>query len=138
MSGKEDKEMILRQIRDAVANLPSLRAAYLYGSFLSRTDFRDIDIALLTGPDIDSAGAPVFASRAATAIETAIGFRYECDVRVMNDEPAWFRYEVISTGVPVYVRSEEDRIGYETDLLVEYQDLKYMYDLFDRDYLARA
>jgi predicted nucleotidyltransferase len=138
MSRKEEKEILMRQIRDTVAHIPSIRVAYLYGSFLSRNDFRDIDIALLTGPEIDSAGVPSYASRTATAIEAAIGFRHECDVRVMNDEPVWFRYEVISTGVPVYVRNEEDRIGYETDLLVEYQDLKYMYDLFDQDYLARA
>jgi predicted nucleotidyltransferase len=138
MNGQEEKGEIIRQIRDAVALLPSLRVAYLYGSFFSRDDFRDIDIALLTGREIKSEESHAYASRAATAIEAAIGFRHECDVRVINDEPVWFRYEVISNGIPVYVRNEEDRINYEADLLVVYQDLKSMYDLFDREYLARA
>lgn len=139
MSGhSEDRETITRRIHDVLAALPSLRVAYVYGSFLSREDFRDIDIALLTDDSCNIDKAPACASRAADAIEEAIGFRHECDVRVINNEPVWFRYEVISTGRPVFVRDEDDRIEFETGVLVEYQDMKSTYDLFDREYLAQV
>mgnify|MGYP001373323249 CR=1 FL=1 len=68
----------------------------------------------------------------------ALEFRYECDVRVINDEPVWFQYEVISSGRAVFVHDEDDRVDFETRVLVEYQDIKSMYDLFDREYLAQA
>jgi hypothetical protein len=139
MSGHgEDREHIIRRIQDVLASLPSLRVAYIYGSFLTREDFRDIDIALLADDQYSGDKSPAFASRAADALEAAVGFRHECDVRVINHEPVWFRYEVISTGRPVYVRDEDDRIDFETGVLVEYQDMKSMYDLFDREYLAQV
>ena len=138
MNRQAEKAHITRQIQDVLAGLPSLRVAYLYGSFLSREDFRDIDIALLVDRETGRGDVPSYASRVADMIEGAIGYRYACDVRVLNDEPAWFRYQVISTGNPLSVRDEEDRIDFETAVLVEYQDLKFMYDLFDREYLAKA
>lgn len=138
MNLQAEKDQISRQIRDALADLPSLRVAYLYGSFLTREDFRDIDIGLLVDKEICDGDTLSYTSRAADLVEAAIGYRYECDVRVINGEPAWFRYEVISTGTPICVQDDGDRIDFETTVLVEYQDLKFMYDLFDREYLAKA
>ena len=138
MIRQADKDQITRQIQDVLSGLPSLRVAYLYGSLLTREDFRDIDIALLVDKEIGEGDAPSYASRAADLIEAAIGYRYECEVRVLNNEPAWFRYEVISTGTPLCIRDEDDRVDFETAVLVEYQDLKFMYDLFDREYLVKA
>jgi len=138
MIRQADKDQITRQIQDVLSGLPSLRVAYLYGSFLPREDFRDIDIALLVDKEIDEGDAPSYTSRAANLIEAAIGYRFECDVRILNNEPAWFRYEVISTGTLLCIRDEEDRVDFEIAVLVEYQDLKFMYDLFDREYLAKA
>ena len=138
MIRQADKDQITRQIQDVLSGLPSLRVAYLYGSLLTREDFRDIDIALLVDKEIGDGAAPSYASWAADLIEAAIGYRYECEVRVLNNEPAWFRYEVISTGTPLCIRDEDDRVDFETAVLVEYQDLKFMYDLFDREYLVKA
>jgi len=137
MKGKSGKEEIIRRMRDILPTLPRLRAAYLYGSFLSREDFRDIDIALLI--DDEPAGDPLAcAAHAGTLLEEALEFRHECDVRVLNHEPVWFKYEVISTGTTLYVRNEDDRIDFEAQVLIEYQDIKFTYDLFDREYLARV
>jgi uncharacterized protein len=138
MSGQEERERITSLIRDAMVSFPSLRVAYLYGSFLSRDDFRDIDIGLLASEQVLRDGSLAFASRVADTLGKALEFQYECDVRVINFEPVWFQYEVISTGRAVVVRDENERIDFETRVLLEYQDLKFMYDLFDREYLARA
>jgi len=138
MIGQTYKDQITRQIRDVLSGLPLLRAAYLYGSLLTREDFRDIDIALLVDKEVVEGNAPAYASRAADLIEAAIGYRFECDVRILNNEPAWFQYEVISRGTPLSIRDEDDRVDFEIAVLVEYQDLKFMYDLFDREYLAKA
>jgi len=138
MSGQEDRERLIPQIRDVMTSLLPLRVAYVYGSFLTRDDFRDIDIALLVDERCGGGESLSYASRVADALGTALNFRHECDVRVINDEPVWFQYEVISLGRAVYVRDEDDRIDFETRVLVEYQDIKSMYDLFDREYLAQV
>jgi predicted nucleotidyltransferase len=138
MGGLMDKEGIILRIRDVISSLPSLRVAYLYGSFLSLDDFRDIDIALLIDDGPGEEHSVEFAAHVGNILEEALGFCHECDVRVLNDEPVWFKYEIISTGMPIYIRNEDDRIDFETRVLVEYQDIKFMYDLFDEEYLAQV
>jgi len=138
MAGQEDKDRIISRIRDGIAGMPSLRLAYLYGSYPSRDDFRDIDIAVLVSEQITDQERMVLASHAKEILENEFGFLYEFDVRILNDEPAWFQYEVIRSGIPLFIRNDDDRIDFETRVLVEYQDIKFMYDLFDNEYLAKA
>jgi len=138
MAGQEDKDRIISRIRDGIASLPSLRLAYLYGSYPSRHDFRDIDIAFLVSEQITDDERMALASHAKEILENEFGFGYEFDVRILNDEPAWFQYEVIRNGIPFFIRNDDDRIDFETSVLVEYQDIKFMYDLFDNEYLAKA
>ena len=125
-------------MHDVLSTIPSLRLAYVYGSFFSSEDFRDIDIALLADDRLDHDSFPEYASEAGNILEESLDFRYECDVRVLNDLPVWLKFEIFSTGMPLYVRNDDDRIDFETLVLVEYQDLKSMYDLFDREYLAKV
>lgn len=138
MNGQEKRDRIVSRVRDALLPALPLRVAWMYGSVLTRDDFRDIDIALLLDPKVPDNEAISFASEVANRIETAIGFCQECDVRVINREPVWFQYEVIKSGIPLFVRDEQDRLDFETGVMVEYLDMKYTYDLFDREYLARA
>jgi predicted nucleotidyltransferase len=133
-----DKEEIIRKMRDVLPAIPSLRLAYVYGSFLSREDFRDIDIALLADDRYDQDSFDEYASEAGNRLEESLDFRCECDVRTLNNLPVWLKFEIISTGKLLYVRNEDDRIDFETQVLVEYQDMKSLYDLFDREYLAQA
>jgi len=60
------------------------------------------------------------------------------NVRILNTAPAYFRYEVISKGVLVLERDKEMRVDFEAHIISEYLDLKYMYDLQDQAFLARA
>jgi len=136
--GKMEKDIIVEKIRDVISSLPSLRVAYLYGSFLHRDDFEDIDIALLIDDGTGEGHVLEFAAKTGDIIEEVLGFSHECDIRVLNEQPIWFKYVVISTGLPLYVRIEDDRIDFETQVLVEYMDIKSMYDLFDREYLAQV
>ncbi|MDD1701829.1 MAG: nucleotidyltransferase domain-containing protein [Methanoregula sp.] len=133
-----DKSAIICKMRDVLSGLPSLRVAYVFGSFLSRDDFRDIDIALLAEDYQDKESFLKYTAEAGDRLEEALGFRLECDIKILNDLPVWLKFEIIRTGLPVYVKDENDRIEFETNVTVEYQDLKSMYDLFDREYLARA
>ncbi len=64
--------------------------------------------------------------------------RIEFDVRILNYAPVYFPYEVISNGIVVLERDQENRIDFEAHLISEYLGLKHMYDRLDRAFLARA
>ena len=93
-----EKESLVRCMRDALSVYPALRLAYVYGSFLSRENFRDIDIALLADDRCDPDTHAGYAAEAGAQLEESLGYRHECDVRVLNDLPVWLKYEIISTG----------------------------------------
>lgn len=138
MDRQMDKDVIIQRLQDAISSLPSLRVAYLYGSFLSRPDFQDIDIGLFIDNESDKVHTLKFAANLGTILEEALEFHHECDIKILNDEPIWFSYEVISTGMILFRRNEDERIDIETGVLIEYQDIRSNYDLFDREYLAKV
>jgi len=122
----------------AISTVPNVRLAYLYGSFLAREDFRDIDIALYLDEDPADDRQGSYAERIGIALEEARSFCHACDIRILNHSPVWFQYEVISSGLLLYARSDEERFEHETSVLIANQDMKCTCDLFDSGYLARA
>jgi predicted nucleotidyltransferase len=88
MNRQTGKDQLTQRIQAVLSGLPFLRVAYLYGSYLSREDFRDIDIALLVGKEIGKREALSYVSRVADLIEAAIAYRYECDAHIINTAPA--------------------------------------------------
>ncbi len=115
-----------------------INLAYVFGSFLERDDFHDIDVAIHLCKEQLPYQRFKLASKVARSLEKEIQPRVDFDVRILNYAPAYFQYEVISKGIVVLERDREKRVDYEADLISEYLDLKYMYDLFDRAFLARA
>ncbi|NLH88278.1 MAG: nucleotidyltransferase domain-containing protein, partial [Firmicutes bacterium] len=102
-----DLDTIRDRVREVVADLPNVAAAYLFGSALAggfRVD-SDIDIALfLIGVPVDS--------READLIAGAVGLRlvplgsHEFDVNVIDISDTLFAFRVISEGMPLQVNDE--------------------------------
>jgi len=132
------KEEVLARIGDVIATFLHVHIAYVYGSFLEREDFRDIDVGLFVDRTLSPADRDVLAGDVGIALERAFAFSFPFDVRVLDDTPVWFQYEVIARGRPVFSRDEGERYERETDILTMYLDMKYTYDIFDSGYLARA
>ena len=110
--------------------------AYLYGSFLRHDTYQDIDIAiLLTGP-MEPYALFKLQMQIAGEIEDLLSPHVPCDVRVLNSAPVEFQYEAIRTGSIIFCRNEEQRIDYETDMMRQYLDLKYLFDRVDQAFLA--
>lgn len=132
------KEEILARIGGLIARFPDVRVAYVYGSFPGREDYRDIDVGIFVEPGLPESHRENLVEEIGLALEREFSFTFPFDVRVLNDAPLWFQYEVIAGGRPVFARNEEERFAIETDVLVMYLDMKYTWDLFDSGYLARA
>jgi predicted nucleotidyltransferase len=133
-----DKEKTKERISLILDGFEEIDLAYVFGSFLERDDFHDIDVAIHLCKEQSPYQRFKLASKVAGSLEQAVQPRIEFDVRILNNAPAYFQYEVINKGIVVLERDREKRVDYEADLISEYLDLKYMYDLFDQAFLARA
>jgi predicted nucleotidyltransferase len=132
------RDDVLNRIGHIAGSCPEVEAAYVFGSFLAREDYRDIDVALLFFPNMSSYQAFKLAMKLGSDLFFKIRPGCDFDVRVLNNAHPEFLYEVLRTGINVFSRNEQDRFDWEADVLSTYLDLKEMYDAYDREYLARA
>lgn len=131
-----DRERIIKEIGRCLSGFDDLLLGYLYGSFLVRSDFHDIDGGLVVSGRRRPYELFRYAMEIASDVERCITPRYEVDLRILNTAPVEFRYEVVKTGRVVFARDESLRIAFETDVLSKYLDLKPLYDRMDRALLA--
>lgn len=68
-------------------------------------------------------------------IERSIIPRCTCDVRILNNAPVEFAFEVVKTGSIVFSQSESFRVEYEAEMISRYLDLRYLYDRVDSAFL---
>jgi len=111
---------------------PEIRFAILYGSAAEGAAFRDLDVGVF----VDRTRAPADADldyAFALADEVAGLVPIPVDVRVINDAPLPFRYNV-SRGIPLTARDEEVLYTFLERTWDEYLDfqpiaLQYLRDL---------
>ena len=133
-----DRERIIGQLRRCLTGREDLLLGYLYGSFLRHDGFRDIDIGLLVSGEREPYESYRYAMGIASDLERCITPRYEIDLRILNDAPVEFQYEVVRTGRLLVARDEPTRIDFEAGVIAKFLDLKYLYDRIDRALLARV
>lgn len=118
--------------------MKEVNTAYIFGSFLEKEDFNDIDVALLLSESLDPYKSLKFSLKVAGELERHIKPRFEFDVKILNNSPIELQFEVIKRGHVIFSRDESSRIDYESEVISAYLDLKYMYDLIDKEFLARV
>ena len=83
--------------------------------------FSDVDIALV----VEEGLAPL--ERLRLILRTQVDLDDECDVsnadvRIINDAPLVFRGNVVTNGILLFAKDEQERIAYETATRVRYFD----------------
>ncbi|MCS6804940.1 MAG: nucleotidyltransferase domain-containing protein [Acidobacteriota bacterium] len=119
---------------------PEVTLAYLYGSFLRRDEWRDLDVAvwinegMLMGRD-----AVDHVLRLGAELERFLGWpRVQVDVRLMNEMGPAFQYEVIRTGRLVKSVDRPTQVRYEARVMSEYLDFKWLLNVYDRRLLQEV
>ncbi len=133
-----DKSSFLADVSRILAGLKEVNTAYIFGSFLEKEGFNDIDVALLLSESLDPYKSLKFSLKVAGELERQIKPRFEFDVKMLNNSPIELQFEVIKKGHVIFSRDESSRIDYESEVISAYLDLKYMYDLIDKEFLARV
>lgn len=138
-SNNMDKNLNLAEVANIITKFKEIDSAYLFGSFLKKDESNDIDLALLLSEELvmDSYKSLKLSLRIASELERKIKPRFEFDVKILNTASIELQFEIIKKGKAIFSRDESRRIDYEADLISTYLDLKYMYDLLDKEFLAR-
>jgi uncharacterized protein len=105
-----------------------VKIAYLFGSRAKNSSApnSDFDIAVLFKED----GSDLLDKSFRLGSELQKFFPAETDVRLLNDAPSLFKYEVISCNLPLYSEDENERIDFEVRTTKEYIDDQHVRDIY--------
>ena len=95
--------------------------AFLYGSFISESLFRDIDLGVYVA-GIEPSQYYTFENRLTRLGEDAVGFLFPVDVRIINTAPISFCFEVIR-GELLFSRNEQLLVDFLTGIARKHLDI---------------
>lgn len=129
------KEEIITHIRSFLEKLPDLLFAYVHGSFITDEKFRDVDVAVYLK------AAPVSPLQMELDLETEVldvVKKYPVDVRILNNAPLSFRYNVIKHGKSLVVIDDDARSNFEESTFSHYFDFAPYRKLYLKEALGRG
>lgn len=116
---KTEKSKIIRIIKGILKVHKEISFACLHGSFNAPGPFSDIDIAvyLTRVPDFPLE----YELHMEGELMGALG-RYLIDVRILNNAPLSFRYNVIRYGKNLIVNNQDERADFQENTLTRFFD----------------
>ncbi len=134
----KEKNEIINRISEFFRRDRIVSLAYIYGSFIKRQQVQDMDICVLCKPEDTKTLSAFYPFSLGNKLETCIEpFRIEIDVKLLNEMPAWFRFNVLKSGFCIYESDPLTRIRFEKATMREYLDLKPQMEFYNRDMLRK-
>jgi predicted nucleotidyltransferase len=122
--GFEERERFLDKLRRLLEGVEGISFAYVYGSFLARELFRDVDVAVWIEECEDPFEYEVdLSSRIEADLEVPV------DIHVLNEAPITFRYAVFKEGRLLFSKDERARIEVVDETVRQYADLRMLRSL---------
>ncbi len=115
----DEKKAIVERIKAYLQSRPDILFAYLHGSFFSGGRFRDIDLAVYLKPPFASSLQAELEMEAELSKDVK---KYPVEVRVLNQVPLSFRYNVIKNGEAIVVVDDDLRCDFMEATLSQYFD----------------
>lgn len=116
----EQKAEVKRALREALEGIESVRFAYLFGSFLLKGSFEDVDVAVYLQPEALEGREPLsMAFDLADTLEHAI--HLPVDVQILNTAPLALRFEALR-GEPLMARCWEECADFVERVTLQWWD----------------
>lgn len=127
-----DNKDIIKNITQYLANIPDIVFAYIFGSFVEKEKYEDIDIAIfLASGEIDSMDY-LNLKRELTDIAGV-----EVDIAVLNEASPLLKREVIKNGVLIWERNKDSRVRFIVNSVFEYEDMKRYYEMSYESFIQK-
>lgn len=123
-----DKQDLINTISNICRTKKDIVFAYIFGSFISKDEFKDIDVGVYIY-DIET--ATILKSELELERELEDIIRVPADVRVINNAPISFVYNILKDKVVILDNNIDLRSDFEGIVLKKYFDLQY----FRKEYL---
>jgi len=123
-----EKEKIIEIIKSSLLNNPDVLFAYIFGSFTSKNNFRDIDIGIFI-TNLDDIDILNYEFEIEKRLEDSLNIEF--DVRVINKAPSSFVYHILKNNILVVDRDKLLRADFENIIYKTYFDLQF----FTKEYL---
>ncbi len=118
---EEQRCEIVKEITAVVSGQPEIVFAFLHGSFLDGSFFRDIDLGIFVR-GMDSADFWDYEASLAHKIEEALNWLFLVEPKVINRAPLSFCYHVIR-GQILFVRDEDSVVAFMARVARSYLDM---------------
>jgi len=118
---KPEKAKVIDVLRERLVQEEDIVFAYLYGSFLERGMFKDVDVAVWVRGKID----PIYYA-VDFSVKVGAGLGVPIDTHALNDAPLPIKYRVLAKGKPIFCRDEKLRVKLIDETIRQYLDLKLL------------
>lgn len=123
------RQIHIQVLSPLLEQYPEVRLGYVFGSYLCREKYRDVDIAVFLEagtavPDIQGA---TFGCRIGEALKLGC----DVDLKVLNMASIEFRYNIVRNGCLFFARDEKERLRFELQVMDEYLDYRETLAWFD-------
>jgi len=113
------KESIKSAAKRRLNEHSEIMFAYLHGSFINQETFRDIDVAVYLKELPDS--LVKYEIYLESELMGALS-RFIVDVKILNNAPLSFRYNVVKNGVILLCRDNEAKSNFQERTVLNYLD----------------
>ena len=130
-----EREKIVAALKEISRRYDEVIAVYLYGSYAhcSPRLHSDIDVGVLFALSVPDTLKASF--RLETEIDEALG-AHKTEVANLNGGSLRLRAEVLTTGIRVFSRNEDQRVDFEFNTIREWWDEQPWHAVYDREYFA--
>ncbi|MFA0782309.1 nucleotidyltransferase domain-containing protein [Fervidibacter sacchari] len=118
----EEREAIIKSLRQELQKHPEIVFAYLLGSFAEGLPFRDIDIAVWV-EGVSREQAWDYEAQIATDLTRILGI--EVDVRLLNFAPLGFQLNAVN-GILLFSSNEDFRLDFVEQVSLAYMDFSWL------------
>ncbi len=134
-----DKDYIKKNIAVFLRGKKEITFAYLFGSFIQKDYFHDIDIALYLDKDFNNNDLEKFPYGYESGLISEINIlaRKKIDLVVMNNAEILINQRIINKGYLLFSRDERARISYENYIRKLYIDTESLRKI-KRHYLSQG
>lgn len=124
---------LLGELRRRLESSDEVVFAYVHGSFMEMSSFRDVDVAVWIRRPSEA-----FRYAVDLSAEVSVEVGVPIDIQVLNEAPLPFKHHVFTRGRLLFSRNEDSRMTLVDEAVRRYADLKLLTKIVEKESLSTS